>query len=1144
MSLYNDYFLGFPKIKETLNEIKSNKRVEISEASKELASLISLSLMADYDKDIVIVTPNLYQAQKTYDALSQVSDNIYFYPKDDFISVELLTESFDFKLQRVNTLKAIFTSSNKKIIVAPFTALLSKVPKKEVYKNSIIVLSKDETIKPKSLLDKLIESGYERGYTVEKQGDISLRGSIIDIFPINDDKAYRIDFFGDDIESIKVLDIESQRSKGEIDSITLMPKSEVLFSSEEKETIRFFINDKLEQNLDNKTKEKFKSDLEYLDEVGEYTILQKYLSIFIKKNYSFLDYIDNKIVLFENYDEILQQEININNQLYDYLSNFDGYFTVESFLNILGAYDFEKAVYFTKKKKYSDLKEISFTCKEITNYENRIDLFISDILTNYYKKTVIVSLTEKTYDIIKSAFDTKKISYVEPSTSISKNKINLVKDILWIPLDIEDLKTYVVTESTLFKTFSSKSGKYKLSVETKRLKSISELKIGDYVVHYDYGIGKFLEITTMTLGNHTSDFIHIKYDKDQSVYIPVENLHVLSKYAGSESYVPKLSSLNSKEWQKTKNSARKKAGELAERLLNLYSARERTEGFAYMEDDETQIEFESDFKYELTKDQAQAINDVKKDMESSKPMDRLVCGDVGFGKTEVALRAAFKAVLSGKQVAYLAPTTILARQHYYTFKERMDKYGVNVALVSRFVKPKQIKTSLENLERGVVDIIIGTHRLLSKDVTFKSLGLFIIDEEQRFGVEAKERLKELKTNIDCLTLTATPIPRTLQMAITGIKNVSLIETAPKGRYPVQTYVLERNEYIIKDAIERELSKNGQVFYLYNRVEDMDRIVSFVHRLVPEARLSVIHGKMNKDEIEDTIESFINYETDILITTTIIETGVDIPNVNTLIVHDSERYGLSQLYQIKGRVGRSDKISYAYLMYDKNARLTEDAEKRLKAIKDFAELGSGFKIAVRDLTTRGAGEILGKEQSGFMDKVGVDLYLKMLDEEIRKKKGEETEKKDEDIRVLMSRHIDKEYISDEYVLIEIHTKISKIQSIEDLMLLKEELDDRFGVVGDGLLEYMYTKLSENLMNTMEFERIDIADRQALFVLSPEKSKTVDARSLFKYAIDVSQNFNFIYKVHRIQILYREDGTKLNMYKNISIFLERIKKDFLI
>ena len=567
-------------------------------------------------------------------------------------------------------------------------------------------------------------------------------------------------------------------------------------------------------------------------------------------------------------------------------------------------------------------------------------------------------------------------------------------------------------------------------------------------------------------------------------------------------------------------------------------------GYKYQKDSEFQKMFEQDFEFEETNDQLKIVKDIKEEMEKGVLIDRLICGDVGFGKTEIAMRIAFKTVYEGKQVAFMAPTTILSRQHYHTFVDRFARYGIKIALLNRLIDPSEQKKIIKQLKDGTIDIIIGTHRLLNDEISYKDLGLLIIDEEQRFGVEAKEKIKELKNNIDILTLTATPIPRTLQMAITGIKDISLIETAPKGRYPVQTYVLERNDFVVKDAIERELSKSGQVFYLYNRVEDMDRIERYVASLVPDARISVIHGKMDKFEIEDTIEKFINKESDILISTTIIETGIDIPNVNTLIVHDADRYGLSQLYQIKGRVGRGDKISYAYLMYDKNKNLTEDAQKRLQAIKDFASLGSGFKIAVRDLTNRGAGEILGKEQSGFMNRVGVELYLKMLDEEVQKKKGVEVKSNEDDISVIMSKHIDKDYISDEYVIIEIHTKISKLSSTLELENLKAELEDRFGPVKDNLLEYMYTKLAENLINSVGFERVDQYNDRIVMVFSSDKSKTLDAQSLFKYAIETSKNFSFTYKVYKIMLIYDARGGRFTMFKDVVKLIERLKSDYII
>ena len=1142
MNEFFKYSLKTTKFSEILEEINHNKNIEISEVFSDVSSLISLCIKEKLNKNVILICENIYQAQKVYDELSSIDDNVCFYPKDDFIAGELLTESFEFSLQRINTLKSIFFDKKKKVFVTNLGALLNKVPRKEEYLKRIKKITTGDSIKPKELLDFLIESGYKRVYTVEKQGEASLRGSIIDIFPVNENHAFRIDFFGNDIESIKFLNIDDQRSKDLIDFIIVMPKEEVFFNESEKDTIKFYIEDKLSSELPQNTRNKYLADLEFLVEKQEFSHLQKYLSLFIKDNYSFIDFIEDDIVCFNDFSALEKSEALIHNDIYNYLSNFEYYFKPSDFLNSLAGYlpKLEKVVYYTPERKRLSSNHISLNLRTITSYESNFDLFLMDLKTQYKNKTVLISLSNRFYPVLEDLLSSHEIPFVSKDSIVKKHKINLYNE-NFFSFELVNEDIVFINEEKIFKARKSYNTKYNLSVETKRLKSIQELKKGDYVVHYDYGIGIFEDIITMTVGAKTSDYIHILYSSDESLYVPVENLSILYKYTGEDGYKPKLSKLNSKEWGKIKVSAREKAKDLAQRLLNLYSTREQIQGFKYSEDDEIQKEFEDDFEYELTQDQEKAIAEIKGDMIEGKLMDRLVCGDVGFGKTEVAMRAAFKAVLSGKQVALLSPTTILSRQHYTTFKDRMDKFGVEVRLLSRFVSTKDIKRTISDTKEGKCDILIGTHRILSKDVEFKDLGLLIIDEEQKFGVEAKEKIKELKSSIDVITLTATPIPRTLEMAVSGIKNISLIETPPKNRYPVQTYVLERNDYIVKDAIERELSKNGQVFYLYNRVEDIELIYSYIHSLVPDARIAIIHGQMSKERIEDTIDSFINKELDILLSTTIIENGIDMPNVNTLIIHDADRYGLSQLYQLKGRVGRSDKIGYAYLMYNERKKLTEDAQKRLQAIKDFTELGSGFKIAVRDLTTRGAGEILGKEQSGFMNKVGVELYLKMIDEEIKKQKGEFEEESKDDYKIFMSRHIEENYISDDYAKIEAHTKISKLESIKDLNSLKEEFEDRYGEVKEPLLEYMYTKLSENLINKCDFERREVTDLKAVFVLKVENTREVDAESLFKYASDISRNFNFYYKLRRLYIEYKPGKSRLEMYKDIASFLENALAD---
>ncbi len=1138
MNPYLNYVLNLPIFEKINSQVKTNNHTEISETDRYLASLISLSLLNKQNKNIVLVAPSIFQAQKVYDDLSSITNNVVFYPKDDFISTELLTESFEFKLERINALKELFFSNTQKVFVTNLSTLLTKSIKKEEYKSKIITLSLNQNIKPTDVLSLATMAGYQKVYTIEKQGDIALRGSILDIFPLNDTKAYRIDFFGDIIDEIKILDIETQRSsKKDIKEIVIMPSYEVFFTEDEVSIAKDCIKDKLSLITNKESIQKYNEDLERFN-LNNFEYLQKYISLFNQNNYSFVDYIDDKIVCFLDYDSILKQDEFSQKEMYEYLSNFGEYFESQPFINNINTYKFEHVVDFNYdvEKRTDAIQVISL---EPPKYSNRFDLLEIDLTNTYKNETVLISLKEKSKDIIENFLKSSGINYYYTEDEVKEKAINLTTGD-FIPFNIKG-EILSLTEECIFKYYKTRAARYASNIESKRIKSLSELKVGDFVVHYDYGIGQFVEIKSMTLSSGTSDFIHVQYAGGDSVYIPVENLSVLSKYAGEDGYIPKLSRLNSKEWEKTKSSARKEAANLAERLLNLYSTRENTEGYKYPKFEDLENEFDSEFLYETTPDQLKAIEETKEDMESGKLMDRLVCGDVGFGKTEVALRAAYKAVLSSKQVAYLVPTTILARQHYYTFKERMSKYGVEVVLLSRFVSPTQIRENLRKIKNGTADIVIGTHRLLSKDVTFKDLGLLIIDEEQRFGVEAKEKIKELKSSVDVLTLTATPIPRTLQMAITGIKNISLIETPPKGRFPIQTYVLERNDYVVKEAIEREMSKGGQVFYLFNRVETIENIALYVKRLVPDARIACIHGQLSKPTIESAINDFISGDIDVLVSTTIIETGIDIPNVNTLIVHDADRYGLSQLYQIKGRVGRSDKISYAYLMYDKNKNLSEDATKRLNAIKEFTELGSGFKIAVRDLTTRGAGEILGARQSGFMNKVGVELYLKLLDEEVKKRKGEIVESDAKETRLPIPRHIDKEYISDDYVLIEFHEKIADISSLKKLSTLKSEMVDRFGKLSLDLEEYLYAKLMENLINRCNFERVEFSKIRQVMVISQENSKKVNPELLFKAALSISRNFDFDYKSDKIIISYINRGPKIEMYKNVSTYLEKLLTD---
>ena len=703
---------------------------------------------------------------------------------------------------------------------------------------------------------------------------------------------------------------------------------------------------------------------------------------------------------------------------------------------------------------------------------------------------------------------------------LSYNCINIVDEYA-LPLSIPDNGLYILTENVIFSgTVERVKIRYKSTFyEAKKISKYDELTPGDYVVHASHGIGVYDSIKMMELSGVKRDYIKINYAGSDSLYIPIEQLSLIKKYSGADGRKPELTKLGSGSWNKAKLKVKEKVLELSKKLIEVYALREASVGYQFSPDSTEQVEFESEFLYDETADQINAINAVKKDMESERVMDRLICGDVGFGKTEIALRATFKAVMDGKQVCYLAPTTVLTRQHYHTFKNRMEKYGVRVELLNRFVSTKEKNKILKDLEFGTVDVLIGTHRVLSDDVKFKDLGLLITDEEHRFGVMHKEKIKSMKVNVDSLMLTATPIPRTLQMSLIGIKELSMIETPPKNRYPIQTYVTPRHDAIIAEAIERELLRDGQVFYLYNYTEDIEEVMLKISKLVPEAKVCYAHGKMDKNKLENIITDFIDHKYNVLVSTTIIETGIDIPNANTLIIHDSDRLGLSQLYQVRGRIGRSDRIAYAYLMYEPRKILTPEAEKRLETIKEFTELGSGFKIAMRDLSIRGAGDLLGPEQSGFINSVGIDMYMQILEETLNELKGDGrkiVKNTSLGTKVLSNRYIPQNYELSEDLKIEIHNKISNIETKEDLDNLRSEFIDRFGPIDDDLTLYMYEKLFYSLCNKAKVENIDIKPKLVTLTLSEEKSQNVDGEYVYKTAYSLSNNFLLSYHDRKINI----------------------------
>ena len=782
---------------------------------------------------------------------------------------------------------------------------------------------------------------------------------------------------------------------------------------------------------------------------------------------------NDPIVVFKNFKQIKASYINMLEQITEYRADRDKDFT-DNYMYDLDEIRFNKVIYYNTIDNIIDEIDKSnvtnYGIKEIENFNENIELINSYISNNLDKgKTIIIALKE--FQIKSFTRYLKEKYLLTTPVNIIKNRINIINLELNKGFIYEDI--ILLTETELFNKRVNKA-KYKTNFKySSKIRNINNLEIGDYIVHSLHGLGVYNGIKTLKQGDFLKDYLEILYQGKDKLYIPVEKIDLISKYTGKEGEAPKINKLGGTEWQKTKLRVKNKVKDIAEKLLKLYAIREMKQGFQFSKDNELQEMFESEFSYTPTKDQIFVTNQIKEDMESATPMDRLVCGDVGYGKTEVAFRAMFKAVNDGKQVLYLCPTTILSNQQYENAKERFKNYPVNIALLNRFTSLKETKKIISDLEEKKVDIVFGTHRLLSADIKPKDLGLLVIDEEQRFGVVHKEKIKEYKENVDVLTLTATPIPRTLQMSMTGLRSLSLIETPPVDRYPVQTYVMEENSHIIKDAVYKELSRNGQIFILYNRVETIESKKAELERLIPEARIVVAHGQMGKDDLENRMIDFIDHKYDILLCTTIIETGIDIPNVNTLIILNADYFGLSQLYQVRGRVGRSNKIAYAYLMYDKNKMLNETAVKRLNVIKEFTELGSGFSIATRDLSIRGAGDILGSEQAGFIDNIGIELYLKILNEEVARLKGETIEEepvKDEKPLLNVETHIDDSYVEDTDLKIEIHKKINEIDSYTKLLAIKKELEDRFGKLDEKVITYMYEEWFESLAKKNQIEEV--------------------------------------------------------------------------
>lgn len=1035
--------------------------------NSELKAMYCYELLKKENKGFLVVTNSLYEANTLYQYINNYTEKVLLFPMDNFLTSEVLASSPELKIKRIETLIEL-SKNNNYIVITNLMGYLKYLPDKDRFLNDILDLKAGMTFNFNKLVESLVELGYEKETLVEKTGDFAVRGFVIDIYPVSMENPVRLEFFDDEIESIRIFDVNTQLSLKKLDQIYVYPNTDnIIVNSTQNSNIRDFLDSDL--TVFNDYDEIKLGYEETLNEIVEYNISQE-LEKDKKYMFSLEELFPGKYINFVSFDNL-----NLSNKkIYD-VKDFDNFFKDKLELN-------------NTLKKYIKNKKTIIVC-----LDNRYQLTnLEAILDN---DNIIVTNEDEIFD----------------------NKINLIiKKIN----DSFECENYIIISSRNIFNTKDKNIKYKSNFRIgTKIKNIDKLNPGDYIVHYAHGIGRYLGLTTLNKNGLKKDYLQIEYKDGDKLYIPVEKIELITKYSSGDGIVPKLNKLNGTEWQKTKLRVKKKVESIAGDLIKLYAERENTQGFAFVKDDKNQLEFENEFEFTPTEDQLKASEEIKHDMERIVPMDRLLCGDVGYGKTEVAFRSIFKAVLSGKQVAFLCPTTILSNQHYKNALERFKNYPINIALLNRFVSTKETTNILEGLKEGKIDVVFGTHKLLNDQISYKDLGLLIIDEEQRFGVKHKERIKQIKSNIDVLTLSATPIPRTLQMSMSGIKNLSVIETPPVDRLPVQTYVLSENNQIIKDAIHKELARQGQVFILYNKINNMDEKIHEIQKLVPEARITSAHGQMDKTELENIMMAFINKESDVLICTTIIETGIDIPNVNTLIVIDADRFGLSQLYQLRGRVGRSNRIAYCYLMYNKHKILSEVAEKRLKAIKEFTELGSGFAIAKRDLSIRGAGDILGSEQSGFIDSVGIDMFMKLLDDEINRQKGivtPETNESETLPLIEVTTNISDNYVKEDDLKIYIHKLINNINNIDELKDVQNQLEDRFGKLNEDIIIYMYEELFEKKAKKLGVKDIKQNKNNIEIWLPLDLTNKIKIDDLFINLSKVSRKFRFGMRFKRLVI----------------------------
>lgn len=1111
---------------QTLAKGKGN--VVTTHISDEAYLIASAFLAAQ--KNILVVKNNQYEALQLYRQLIDMNQkDVLFFPVDESQRIEALVQSPELMAERINTLYQL-QGDEPKIIVAHTASLIRCLPSVSLFKKRMLRLQVNQQIEINDLKRALIYNGYQYTTRVDQPFYFAQRGGVIDVYSMQYPNPIRIEFFDDEIESIRFYNADDQRTIENISEIEIIPATDILYEDDGIEAccekvlaIKQDCIGKLDTFKQDELDENIAIDLENLRQHDTSFSMYKFLPFLTTTN-TIKDYCHNPILFLSVYTSILDNYKMYVEELFYY--NKELFEEGRSLLNLSLYVDINDVI--KGNVVYGEIfkskeKEVAFNARQIQSiYQSEAQLI--NELTGYAKisKVLLVLKNDMHFRNITELLERHQIAF----TLISDQDdiypgINIIRGELSGGIELVDERLTIITEKELYGTVAETKKNFVKYKNAKVIQNFSELNVGDYIVHDTHGIGQYMGIKTLEVQGVHRDYLYISYRGNDTLYVPVDQFKLIRKYTSANGHAPKVHKLGSAEWQRTKQKIKSKVDDLADELIALYAKRLTQQGFAFDQDNAMQQDFENEFNYQLTPDQQQAVNEIKADMEQPRPMDRLLCGDVGFGKTEVALRAAFKAILSGKQVAFLCPTTILSSQHYRTVTERFKNFPVNFALLNRFTTPKQTKEILNSVKDGSLDLLIGTHKILNNNVQFKDIGLLIVDEEQRFGVRHKEKIKEYKETIDVLTLSATPIPRTLQMSLMGVRSLSQIETAPTNRLPVQTYVMEKNPALIKQVIERELSRQGQVFYLYNRTSSITDVANKIAMTIPGAKVGIGHGQMHKDDLEDVMMKFMNKEYNVLVCTTIIETGIDIPNANTLIVEDADKFGLSQLYQIKGRVGRSDRNAYAYLLYRPNKQMSEEAAKRLKAIKEFTQLGSGYKIAMRDLTIRGAGDILGGQQAGFIDTVGFDMYMKILMEVVDEKRGIEQKEDVPVLNVNVDGYIPSDYVNTDLEKLELYQRLEHVQSLEDLDAIKIELNDIYGKLPKTVETLVQKREFDLIMNDEKIDEMKEEKNLVQIILTQTFSDHLDGEKLFSMISEYRKKVSLTYTMKKIVIKFLKD-----------------------